>query len=150
MNKAKSFNISKNVVWEAYKKIKANHGSAGVDHQEMTDFEVDLKDNLYKVWNRMCSGSYFPKPVLRVEIPKADGRLRPLGIPTITDRIAQMVAKIVLEPTLEREFHVDSYGYRPNKSAKQAIQSARQRCWQFDWVVDLDIKGSSSRYSEFN
>lgn len=141
MNKTKSFNISKQVVWEAFKRIKANRGTAGVDRQEIADFESDLKNNLYKVWNRMSSGSYFPQPVLRVEIPKADGRLRPLGIPTITDRIAQMVVKIVLEPTLEPYFHVDSYGYRPHKSAQQAIQKTRQRCWQFDWVVDLDIKG---------
>ena len=102
MHKTKSFYISKQVVWDAYKRVKANKGSAGVDQQEIKDFEVNLKDNLYKVWNRMSSGTYFPKPVLRVEIPKPDGRMRPLGIPTITDRIAQMVVKIHLEPTVDR------------------------------------------------
>lgn len=141
MSKTKSFHISKQVIWDAYKRVKANKGSAGVDQQEIKDFEVNLKDNLYKVWNRMSSGTYFPKPVLRVEIPKPDGRMRPLGIPTITDRIAQMVVKFHIEPTLEQQFHVDSYGYRPNKSAEQAIKTTRQRCWQFDWVVIYVIKG---------
>jgi RNA-directed DNA polymerase len=141
MSKTKSFHISQQVVWDAFKRVKANRGSAGVDQQEIKDFEKNLEDNLYKVWNRMSSGTYFPKPVLRVEIPKPDGRMRPLGIPTITDRIAQMVVKIYLEPTLEQHFHLDSYGYRPGKSAEQAIKVTRQRCWQFDWVVDLDIKG---------
>jgi len=141
MRKTKSFHISKQVFWDAFKRVKANRGSAGVDQQEIKDFEKNLEDNLYKVWNRMSSGTYFPQPVLRVEIPKPDGRMRPLGIPTITDRIAQMVVKFHLEPTLEQHFHVDSYGYRPNKSAEQAIKVTRQRCWQFDWVIDLDIKG---------
>ncbi len=141
MRKTKSFHISKQVVWDAFKRVKANRGSAGVDQQEIKDFEKNLEDNLYKVWNRMSSGTYFPKPVLRVEIPKPDGRMRPLGIPTIIDRIAQMVVKFHLEPILEQHFHVDSYGYRPNKSAEQAIKVTRQRCWQFDWVIDLDIKG---------
>ncbi len=141
MNKTKSFDISKHLVFSAFKKVKANRGSAGVDGQEVKDFENRLKDNLYKIWNRMSSGTYFPKPVLRVEIPKADGRMRPLGIPTITDRIAQMTAKMALEPSLETVFHTDSYGYRPGKSAEQAIRITRQRCWRFDWVIDLDIKG---------
>ena len=141
MEQTKPFNISKQAVWEAYKKVKANHGSAGVDGQSIEDFELNLKDNLYKIWNRMSSGSYFPSAVLRVEIPKSDGKIRPLGIPTVADRIAQMVIKQQLEPNLEKVFHKDSYGYRPNKSAIEAIGQARTRCWRNDWVLDLDIKG---------
>ena len=137
----KPFKISKLSVWEAYKKVKANHGSAGVDGQSIEDFELNLKDNLYKIWNRMSSGSYFPPAVLRVEIPKSDGKIRPLGIPTVADRIAQMVIKQQLEPKLEKIFHKDSYGYRPKKSAIEAIGQARTRCWRNDWVLDLDIKG---------
>ena len=128
-------------MWEAYKRIKANKGAAGYDHQSMKDFEKNLKDNLFKIWNRMSSGSYFPPSVLRVEIPKGDGKMRPLGIPTISDRIAQMVAKIYLEPELEKHFHSDSFGYRPGKSAVQAVDLARKRCWKYNWVIDLDIKG---------
>ncbi len=104
-------------------------------------FEEDLQDNLYKLWNRLASGSYFPQPVLRVEIPKSDGGIRPLGIPTVADRVAQMVVKTHLEPELEKHFHPDSYGYRPGKSALDAVGMARQRCWKNDWVLDLDIKG---------
>lgn len=141
MKQAKSFNISKQLVWNAYKRVKANRGSAGVDAQSIQDFEVDLKDNLYKIWNRMASGSYFPPPVRRVEIPKKDGGIRPLGIPTVSDRIAQMVVKMVFEPKVEPCFHPDSYGYRPGKSAIQAVGVARERCWHYDWVVDLDIRG---------
>lgn len=141
MKQAKSFNISKRVVWDAYKRVKANRGGAGVDAQSIQDFEVDLKDNLYKLWNRMASGSYFPPPVRRVEIPKKDGGQRPLGIPTVSDRIAQMVVKIVFEPKVEPYFHPDSYGYRPGKSAAQAVGVARERCWRYDWVVDMDIRG---------
>lgn len=141
MDKAKSFIISKREVWEAYKRVKSNRGAAGVDRQSIDEFDRDLKNNLYKLWNRMSSGSYFPSPVLRVEIPKADGRLRPLGIPTVTDRIAQMVVKRYLEPDLENHFHSDSYGYRPRKSAIDAVGVARKRCWEYDWVLDLDIKG---------
>jgi len=141
LEQTKPFNISKLSVWEAYKKVKANHGSAGVDGQSIEDFELNLKDNLYKIWNRMSSGSYFPPAVLRVEIPKSDGKIRPLGIPTVADRIAQMVIKQQLEPNLEKVFHKDSYGYRPNKSAIEAIGQARTRCWRNDWVLDLDIKG---------
>jgi group II intron reverse transcriptase/maturase len=128
-------------VWEAYKRVKANRGGAGVDGQTLLEFEEDLENNLYKLWNRLSSGSYQPPPVKRVEIPKADGGIRPLGIPTVADRIAQMVVKQVLEPALEKQFHPDSYGYRPGKSAHQAIGRARKRCWDNDWVVDLDIKG---------
>lgn len=141
MDKAKPFIISKREVWEAYKRVKSNRGAAGVDWQSIKEFDKDLSNNLYKLWNRMSSGSYFPSPVLRVEIPKADGRLRPLGIPTVTDRIAQMVVKRYLEPELECHFHPDSYGYRPSKSAIDAVGVARKRCWEYDWVLDLDIKG---------
>jgi RNA-directed DNA polymerase len=140
LDKAKSFSISKKFVWAAYQRVKANKGAAGVDEQSIQDFEVNLKDNLYKLWNRMSSGSYYPPPVRRVEIPKSDGGKRPLGIPTVSDRIAQMAVKLLLEPEIEPHFHVDSYGYRPGRSAIQAVAVARQRCWQYNWVVDLDIR----------
>jgi group II intron reverse transcriptase/maturase len=104
-------------------------------------FDKNLEGNLYKIWNRMSSGSYFPPPVKRVEIPKGDGRTRPLGIPTVADRVAQMVVKRVLEPMVEPIFHPDSYGYRPGRSALDAVAKARERCWRLDWVIDLDIKG---------
>jgi len=141
MEEQKSFGIAKRSVWEAWKKVKANQGAAGVDEVTIAQLEAGLADNLYKVWNRMASGSYFPPPVRRVHIPKAGGGERPLGIPTVGDRVAQMVAKQFLEPLLEPVFHPDSYGYRPGKSALDAVGQARQRCWQYDWVVDLDIKG---------
>ena len=141
MNEAKPFQISKKQIWDAFKKVKTNRGAAGVDGQTIDDFEDDLKNNLYKLWNRLSSGSYFPPPVRRVEIPKSDGKKRPLGIPTVADRIAQMVVKQSLEPLLEPHFHEDSYGYRPGKSAVDAVGVARQRCWRYAWVVDLDIKG---------
>jgi RNA-directed DNA polymerase len=141
LEQAKPFCITKRQVWEAYKRVKANKGAAGVDGQSLAAFEQDLEGNLYKLWNRLASGSYFPPPVLRVDIPKGDGRKRPLGIPTVADRIAQTVVKQYLEPELEKHFHPDSYGYRPGKSALDAVGMARQRCWQSDWVLDLDIKG---------
>ena len=141
MSKAKPFEISKKVVVEAFKRVKANGGAAGVDGRTIEEFENDLKNNLYKLWNRMSSGSYFPLPVRRVEIPKGDGMTRPLGIPTVTDRIAQMVVKQYLEPEVEKQFHPDSYGYRPGKSAVDAVGTARKRCWEYDWVLDIDIKG---------
>ena len=141
MDKAKPFSISKWEVWEAYKRVKANKGAAGIDGQSITDFEEGLKDNLFKIWNRMSSGSYFPPPVRRVDIPKDNGGTRPLGIPTVADRIAQMVVKRYLEPILEGHFHSDSYGYRPEKSVIEAIGVARQRCWRYNWVLELDIKG---------
>lgn len=141
MQEAKPFQISKLQVWEAFKKVKANRGAAGVDEQSVAEFEEDLSNNLYKLWNRLSSGSYFPSPVRRVEIPKSDGRVRPLGIPTVADRMAQMVVKHTLEPLLEPHFHRDSYGYRPGKSALDAVGVARQRCWKRAWVLDLDIKG---------
>ena len=141
MSKVKPFSISKQVVWEAYKRVKANKGAAGVDGETIAEFEEDLKNNLYKLWNRMSSGSYYPPPVRLVEIPKGDGKTRPLGIPTVSDRIGQMVVKLCMEPDVEPHFHPDSYGYRPEKSALEAVGVARKRCWWYDWVVDLDIRG---------
>jgi RNA-directed DNA polymerase len=141
MSEAKPFCISKREVWEAYKRVKANKGAAGVDEQTIEDFEKRLKKNLYKIWNRMSSGSYFPPPVRTVKIPKANGGERKLGIPTVSDRIAQQVVKSRLEPKVDRLFHADSYGYRPRKSALDAVGRARERCWRYDWVLDLDIKG---------
>ena len=140
MDEAKPFKIPKRDVWEAFKRVKANQGAAGVDGQSIAEFEANLKGNLYKLWNRMSSGSYFPPPVRRVDIPKADGGTRPLGIPTVADRVAQEVARRFLEPILEPVFHPDSYGYRPGKSAIDAVRTARQRCWRYDWVLDLDVK----------
>ena len=141
MNKAKPFDIPKREVWEAFQSVKANQGAAGVDGQSIQDFEARLAGNLYKLWNRMSSGSYLPPPVRRVEIPKANGGMRPLGIPTVADRVAQEVVRRYLEPLLEPLFHADSYGYRPRRSAIDAVRTARQRCWRHDWVVDIDIKG---------
>lgn len=140
MDRAKPFDIPKREVWEAYKSVKANQGAAGVDGQSIADFEVDLSNNLYKIWNRMSSGSWFPPPVKRVDIPKGEGKTRPLGIPTVADRVAQMVVKRYLEPRVDPYFHKDSYGYRPGKSALDAVGAARQRCWRYDWVLDLDVK----------
>jgi group II intron reverse transcriptase/maturase len=140
VSEAKSYSIPKRLVWEAYQRVKANRGAAGVDGETLTMFEQDLKGNLYKVWNRMSSGSYFPPPVRLVEIPKENGRTRPLGIPTVADRVAQTVVKMVLEPLVDPTFHPDSYGYRPGKSALDAVGVARRRCWAADWVIDLDIK----------
>ncbi len=141
MSQSKPFALSKRAVWTAYKKVKANRGAAGVDGQSIEGFEQNLTGNLYKLWNRMSSGSYMPPAVRRVEIPKATGGTRPLGIPTVADRVAQMVVKDMLEPRLEPCFHPDSYGYRPHKSAHDALKVARQRCWKADWVLDVDIKG---------
>lgn len=141
MNKTKSFEISKNVVWEAYQRVKAKQGAAGVDHQSIEEFEENLKDNLYKIWNRMSSGSYFPPPVKAVEIPKKNGGQRILGVPTVADRIAQTVAKIYFEPLVEPYFHADSYGYRPGKSPLDAVEITRKRCWQYNWVLEFDIVG---------
>src|SRR6266536_2702726 len=130
MDKAKPFCIAKRDVWEAYKQVKANRGAAGVDGQSIEDFDGDLSKNLYRIWNRMCSGSYFPPPVLRVDIPKGDsGGTRPLGIPTVSDRIAQMVVKRYLEPILEPRFDKDSYGYRPGKSAHEAQGARKHAGW---------------------
>jgi group II intron reverse transcriptase/maturase len=140
MGVAKPFNIPKKLVWEAYLRVKANGGAPGVDGQTIEAFERDLKDNLYRLWNRMSSGTYFPPPVLRVAIPKRSGGVRNLGIPTVADRIAQTVVKMALEPGVEPRFHPDSYGYRPGRSAVHAAGQARERCWKFDWVLDLDIR----------
>lgn len=140
MDNAKPFGIPQRDVWEAYKRVKANQGAAGVDGQSIEQFEEDVDHNLYRLWNRLSSGSYFPPPVRRVDIPKDEKSTRPLGIPTVCDRIAQTVAKRYLEPILEPLFHGDSYGYRPDRSAHQALSVARQRCWRYDWVLDLDIK----------
>jgi len=137
----KPFLISKHAVLEAWERVKANQGAAGIDAESIQDFERQLKDNLYRIWNRMSSGSYLPPPVRTVAIPKAGGGERKLGIPTVADRVAQMVVKRQLEPRLERLFHADSYGYRPFKSAHEAVGRARQRGWRYDWVLDLDIKG---------
>jgi RNA-directed DNA polymerase len=140
MGEAKPYAIPKKLVWEAYKRVKANRGAAGVDGESLAAFGQDLKGNLYKLWNRMSSGSYFPPPVRLVEIPKASGGTRPLGIPTVADRVAQTVVKMELEPEVEPKFHPDSYGYRPNKSALDAVGVARKRCWRKDWVIDLDVR----------
>ena len=140
MPEAKPFDIPKQLVWDAYQRVKANRGAAGVDGESLATFEQDLKGNLYKIWNRMSSGSYHPPPVRRVEIPKDNGSKRPLGIPTVGDRVAQTVVKMALEPRVEPVFHPDSYGYRPGKSALDAVSVARKRCWDADWVIDLDIK----------
>src|SRR5918995_3708761 len=141
MTGAKPFDIPKREVWESLKKVKADQGAAGVDGQSIAEFEAGLADNLHKLWNRLPSGSYFPPPVRRVDIPKADGGTRPLGIPTVADRVAQEVARRYLEPHLEPVFHADSYGYRPGRSAIDAVRQARQRCWRYDWVLDIDVKG---------
>ena len=141
VDEAKPFLIPKREVWEAFKRVKANQGAAGVDGQSITEFEAELENNLYKLWNRLSSGSYFPPPVRRVDIPKRDGGgVRPLGIPTVADRVAQEVARRYLEPILEPVFHPDSYGYRPGKSAIDAVRTARERCWRYDWVLDLDTQ----------
>ena len=141
MDTTKPFNIPKQLLVEAYKKVKANAGTSGVDGQSLEDFERNLKDNLYKIWNRMSSGTYFPPPVKAVPIPKKTGGERILGVPTVSDRIAQMVVKLTFEPCVEPHFLQDSYGYRPNKSAINAIGITRQRCWKYDYVLEFDIKG---------
>ena len=138
----KAFAIPKRAVYEAWKRVKANRGAAGIDGESLAAFEQKLRGNLYRVWNRLVSGSYFPPPVKEVGIPRAGGGIRPLGIPTVGDRVAQTVAKMALEPQLEPHFDPDSYGYRPGKSAKGAVAVTRQRCWQYDWVVEFDIKGA--------
>jgi group II intron reverse transcriptase/maturase len=139
---AKPYCIAKRTVWEAYQQVKANRGAAGIDDESIADFEQNLSGNLYKLWNRMSSGSYFPPPVKQVEIPKASAGTRKLGIPTVADRIAQTVVKLHIEPVLDPIFHRDSYGYRPRRSAKQAVAVTRKRCWQYDWVDEFDIKAA--------
>lgn len=139
--KTKPFVIPKQQVMQAYRLVKANAGAAGVDHQSLGDFEEELKNNLYRIWNRMSSGSYFPPPVKAVAIPKKAGGERILGVPTVADRVAQTVVKLQIEPDIEPHFLEDSYGYRPGKSALDAVGVTRKRCWRYDWVVEFDIKG---------
>jgi RNA-directed DNA polymerase len=141
MEKAKSFEIPKRAVWEAYKKVKANKGAAGIDDVSIVEFEKDLGNNLYKLWNRMSSGTFFPPPVKAVAIPKKKGGTRVLGVPTVADRTAQMVVKEHFEPKVEPIFLEDSYGYRPGKSAIDAVGVTRKRCWRYDWVLEFDIRG---------
>ncbi len=137
----KPFSIDKRLVYEAYKAVKSNRGAAGVDEQTIEQFDADLSGNLYRIWNRMSSGSYFPPPVRAVSIPKKSGGERILGVPTVADRVAQTVVKQVIEPILDPIFLADSYGYRPNKSALDAVGVTRERCWKCDWVLEFDIKG---------
>ena len=141
MDKTKSYEISKDIVLEAFQRVKENKGAAGIDDESIEAFESDLKNNLYKIWNRMSSGSYFPPPIKAIEIPKKSGGTRILGVPTVFDRVAQMVAKIYFEPQVEPYFHSDSYGYRPNKSAADALAATRKRCWKYNWLLEFDIKG---------
>ena len=141
MSKTKPYIISKQLVMEAYQRVKGNAGTAGVDQQSLADFDKNLKDNLYKIWNRMSSGTHFPPPVKAVSIKKKSGGERILGVPTVSDRIAQTVVNLTFEPLVESHFHEDSYGYRPNKSALDAVGFTRQRCWKYDYVVEFDIKG---------
>jgi RNA-directed DNA polymerase len=136
----KPFDISKRLVWQAWGRVKANKGAAGVDGVSIEDFEKDLKNNLFKIWNRMSSGTYFPPAVRAVEIPKADGGTRVLGVPTVGDRVAQTVAALMLEPRMESIFHEDSYGYRPKRGALDAVAKCRERCWEKSWVIDLDVR----------
>jgi len=142
VSSVKPYSIAKSTVWEAYQQVKANRGSAGIDDETIVEFERNLSKNLYKLWNRMSSGSYFPPPVKQVEIPKASGGKRKLGVPTVSDRIAQTVVKLLIESKLDAIFHPDSYGYRPGRSAKQAVAITRERCWRYDWVVEFDIKAA--------
>lgn len=137
----KSLPISKRMVYESYLKVVARDGSAGIDQQSIEGFNEHLADNLYKLWNRLTSGSYFPPPVRTVFIPKKSGGLRPLGIPTVGDRIAQGVVKDYLEPALEKVFHPSSFGYRPARSAHDALRQCWENCVRYAWVVDVDIKG---------
>ena len=141
MGESRQYDIPKRAVIDAYRRVKANKGSAGIDGVDFEEFEKKLNNNLYKIWNRMSSGSYFPSPVMAVEIPKKSGGTRRLGVPTITDRVAQMVARMYVEQTVEPMFCEDSYGYRPNKSALDAVEVARKRCWKYDYVIELDVKG---------
>ncbi len=140
-NETKSLPISRHMVWQAYRKVRSNGGGAGVDSLSIKEFDAKRSQHLYKLWNRMSSGSYFPPAVKEVEIPKKDGKVRKLGIPTIADRVGQMVIKDYLEPRFEAIFSPSSYGYRPNKNAHQALSKVRENCWKTDWVIDLDIKG---------
>jgi RNA-directed DNA polymerase len=137
----KSYDIPKRLIWDAFQRVKANGGAAGVDNESIEAFERDLRGNLYKIWNRMASGSYFPPAVRAKSIPKKSGGTRTLGIPTVADRVAQTAVKMVLEPMLEPVFDRDSFGYRPGRSALDAVALVRRRSWEYDWVVEFDIKG---------
>lgn len=141
MSKAKSFDIPKSLVFTAFKAVKKNKGSAGIDKISIEKYEKNLKNNLYKLWNRMSSGTYFPNAVKAVEIPKKNGGIRVLGVPTVEDRIAQMIVRLSMERIIDPIFLNDSYGYRPNRSAHDAIKVTRSRCWKYDWVLEFDIKG---------
>ena len=138
----KSFVIPKRLLWDAWLKVKEKGGAAGADGQTIEQFEEDLSGNLFRLWNRMSSGSYFPGPVRAVEIPKKGkkGGIRVLGIPNVVDRVAQTAAAMALEPSVEPIFHEDSYGYRPGRSPVDAVAVCRARCFKQDWVVDLDIR----------
>jgi RNA-directed DNA polymerase len=139
---SKPYVISKQVFMAALKKVRSKKGAAGVDGVTVEQFAQDYQNNLYKLWNRMSSGSYFPAPVRMVEIPKSGGRgTRILGVPTVGDRVAQTVAVAYLEPLVEPVFHDDSYGYRPGRSPLDAVAKCRERCWQYAWAIDLDISG---------
>jgi len=140
----KSHDIPKRLIWVAWLKVKSNGGAAGADGVTIEQFESRLADNLYRLWNRMSSGSYFPGPVRAVEIPKKGG-VRVLGIPNVVDRVAQTAAVLVLVPEVEKVFHNDSYGYRPGRSPVDAVRVCRQRCFKKDWVVDLDVKAEQPR-----
>lgn len=140
-NETKSVPISREMIWAAYKKVRSNQGSAGIDQISIDEYDANRSKHLYKLWSRMASGSYFPPPVKEVEILKKDGKTRKLGVPTISDRVGQMVVKDYLEPRFEKIFSPDSYGYRPNKNAHQALEAVRANCRTSDWVIDLDIKG---------
>jgi RNA-directed DNA polymerase len=137
---AKPFQISKQEVWAAWEKVRGNKGAPGVDGVSIGEFEKDLKDNLYRVWNRMSSGTYFPPDVKAVAIPKAAGGTRILGVPSVGDRIAQTVVAEHLSVRVEPVFHPDSYGYRPGRSALDAVAMCRERCFRYDWVVEFDIR----------
>ncbi len=141
MENIKPFTIDKNLVYEAYKKVKTNKGAAGIDDQSLKEFEEHLDDNLYKLWNRMSSGSYFPPAVKAVEIPKRSGGKRTLGIPTVADRITQTIVVMLIEQEIDKYFYEDSYGYRPSKQALQGVAVTRKRCWQYEWLIEYDIKG---------
>lgn len=141
----KPFGIPKQLIWEAWKRVAANRGGPGVDNEDIEAYRACLVRNLYALWNRMSSGSYFPPPVREVLIPKGDGQFRPLGIPTVNDRVAQMAVKLMIEGRLDSMFHPSSFGYRPNKSAHQAVHQARRNCWRYDWVVDIDLKSFLDR-----
>lgn len=147
MKQGKVFEIPKQLVWQSYKQVRANKGSAGCDGQTLEEFDRNRDGNLYKIWNRMSSGSYFPPPVLEKRIPKGDGKERVLGIPTVADRVAQGAVKIYVERLLEPELDEDSYGYRPNKSVHDALERCKRRCWAHRWVLEVTSSRSSTAYA---